>query len=455
MTRMFYNRPMRALILCLVVGACYHPSPPAGAPCATDDNCPVEQTCSGGYCLPRGTQPTDDACGSATCRGNDLVGCGAPIACPFGCADVGTAHCFALVPSNALTPDLLAGATMDVDGTQRWTFDSATGEIRKGNLFLRHAGDGLDNGIGFTVVDGVGVFTAHSFTVLAGLDWQMNGSRPVALYAATTIDVSATIDAGGALGTAGPGGAPGTTSTTPSDSGCDGRAGRLLAANAGEGGGGGGGATAGGNGGPSSASNPTGLGGAMCASPSTIPLRGGHGGGAGSVSIANNGGGGGGAIALVAMQAITINPGGAVATPGGGGLSSANANGGGGGGSGGAVLVEAPVVAIHGAVTANGGSGAAPTIVSGVRGSTTSASPAPGGIYSGPGGTRRGGSGGAGMAAPGNGETYAYDDGLGTVTVRGAGGGGAVGRVEIRARSLDTTGMTESPSAALHDVVLQ
>lgn len=416
-----------------------------------------------GHCEDPGDLPIDssgppsDGCDvQPTCLGDQLASCGAPITCPLGCAPsgAGNAHCLVMVPTNGLTPDLLEGATADVDGTDRWSLDADDGGIRRGNNVLRPAGDGVINGIGFTTIDGVGVFAAHSFTVVAGMDWSVHGSQPGILYAKTTITVGGVIDAGGSGAAGGAGGDDGSTSTT-SQSGCHGLAGRLLSANHGEGGGGGGGATAGGDGAASTDATPNGLGGGVCSVPSTIPLRGGHGGGAGGANAANNGGGGGGGIALVAMESITISASGAVAAPGGGGQSSTNGDGGGGGGAGGAVLIEAPTVTIAGALTANGGSGAAAMNVNGSRGSTNSVFGVSGGLYSGPGGTARGGRGGAGPSSGGDGQTYTYDDGLGTVIVRGSGGGGGVGRIEIRARTRDTTGMIQSPTATLSDADLQ
>nr|MDQ3370047.1 hypothetical protein [Myxococcota bacterium] len=76
------------------------------------------------------------------------------------------------------------------------------------------------------------------------------------------------------------------------------------------------------------------------------------------------------------------------------------------------------------------------------------------GVYSGgPGPTRRGGTGGAGSTAPTAGENYTYDDGT-SLTSRGSGGGGAVGRIEIKRRGGDVTGLT-SPPATITDAVFE
>nr|MBA3822133.1 hypothetical protein [Deltaproteobacteria bacterium] len=112
-----------------------------------------------------------------------------------------------------------------------------------------------------------------------------------------------------------------------------------------------------------------------------------------------------------------------------------------------------------GPLTANGGGGGAPTGGNnGVRGSQATANPALGGVYSGgPGPTRRGGAGGAGSTVPGIGENYTYNDGLGTatsLTSRGSGGGGAVGRIEVKRRVGGVAGLA-SPPATITDAVFE
>lgn len=456
---------MRRCLVLLLIGGCYQPSVATGVPCGAGEACPVGLECRSGTCeLPGG--PTDgaidgpaiDACATpASCAGDDLVTCAATVTCDLGCSEQGEAHCLALAPSNGVSPDLLDGATADVSG--EWNFDTDDGEIRKGNTTLRAAGPGVIAGIGFVELGGMGIWTARSFTVGPADDWTGSGGNTMVLYAATTIDVRGVIDVGASGETGGPDGSDGTASQAGTS--CRGRAGRLLAAGFGEGGGGGGARDKGGDGGPSNMAGATGLGGASCSSGSTtIPLRGGAGGGHGAGSSSNHGGGGGGAIALVAMESISIS--GTVGAPGAGGDAGAGTSpsgeAGGGGGSGGAVLVEAPVVTISGEVTANGGGGASPTGVDGVRGSLTSASPASGGSFTGPGGTTTGGRGGAGSQSPDGGGTYSYDDGLGTPTsivVRGAGGGGSAGRIEIKSINRTTTGSVLSPSATLSTADLE
>lgn len=450
------------LFALLLAGGCYHPSPPAGAPCSSRGECPSGLECIDDFCQQPGTLAVDaaiDACPQTVCVGNDLVGCGMQLTCALGCAD-GTAenipHCMTMVPSNGVTTALLVGATADVSG-QDLHFDSDKGEITQvsTNVTVRASGTGVIAGIGFTIVDGMGVFAAHSFVVPATTvpsdDWDLDGANTVVLYAATTIVVNGVIDAGGNGQGSGPGAGPGATSGSAGPT-CRGKAGLWQGDGYGEGGGGGGGRTVGGNGAASTLAT-FGAGGPFCStSPSTIPLRGGNGGGAGGVDVAptldvihgGDGGGGGGGLALVAMESITIT--GSVASPGGGGRGITNGDGGGGGGSGGAILVESPVVTISGDLIANGGGGAAPSGDNGSSGHVTDTNAASGGTFMGV----SGGKGGTG-AAPGTGATYT--DAL--PSARGGGGGGAGGRTEIKTRSRTTTGATLGPGPALSDIVTQ
>ena len=85
--------------------------------------------------------------------------------------------------------------------------------------------------------------------------------------------------------------------------------------------------------------------------------------------------------------------------------------------------------------------------------------PATGGLYSGSGGPARGGSGGAGTSAPTNGAGYNLNvtdpvTGVTTNTNRGGGGGGAAGKIQVKRRTGDVTGLA-SPAAAIGDVVIE
>lgn len=444
---------VRTALIVTLLAACYSPSPTPGAPCTTSRECPDGLVCSAtNTCEKSGAGMTDsgtDACPSSTCDGDDLVGCGDRVTCANGCGG-STPHCLQLAPANGVTPALLVDVTADLT-TDKMKFDTDDGSIRVMNTDIRPPGEGLMNGVRFQIIDGAGVFAARSFSLVPGEEWLVSGSRPIVLYAATTITLAADIDVGAGFGGVGGPGATGRNGST-GVGGCRGRAGRGIDSLHGEGGGGGGGAAgvAGGNGGPSNQGGTfTGVGGTCPTNPSTIPLRGGNGGGDGGDSSSNFGGGGGGAIALVAMESVTITA--EVAAPGGGGGSLSTGNGGGGGGGGGAILIEAPTVTITGPLTANGGGGGAPSGGSdGSRGSKTSATPALGGNYTGSGGPARGGNGGAGTTVPTNGASYNFNDAAAippTNTNRGGGGGGAAGLIEVRRRAGAVTGLTSPPAA--------
>jgi hypothetical protein len=451
-----------AWVLGIAMVGCYSPSPVPGSPCSSQGTCPAGLECRNNVCeLPAGGDaasdaPIDvpvDACANLTCDGPTLIACGERFACEQGCNLEPVAHCRALRPVNGLTVDLLAGATADV-ADETWTFDTDTGRIWFGSDELRPAGIGVRGGIQFQIVDDVGVFAANSFVLGTSHRWRGDGSHPLALFAATSITIAGELDGTAAFAEPGPGGTPGTGSTSLAMP-CAGRAGRFLSSQRGEGGGGAGGSAAGGTGGASNGGASTGVGGASCTERSTTtPLRGGAGGGHGAATSENAGGGGGGAIALVAMASITITPSGVVSVSGGGGTSgpvaSPSGEAGGGGGAGGGLLLEAPTVTVRGALTANGGSGASPSVVDGQDGSKTSSTPVAGGQINSASGTVSGGRGGAGTSGATNGGTFLNDDGLGTptsVTARGAGGGGATGRIQIRASNRTLDNAVVSPTA--------
>lgn len=452
---------MRApLVIVAFAAGCYQPEVATGLPCADNGACPAGLECRAGTCEQPGAgtdaAPDDvaiDACPAASCSGDELIGCGPSVTCEYGCSDVDGAHCKRLAPSNGVTRALLEGVTADITG--EWTFNTESGEIRKGNTTLRAAGPGLIAGIRFAVIEGAGVFAARSFVATGPDDLTPAGSNPLVLFAATTIGISGEVDVGATtqLGVAG-----GQTALVgTASSGCRGRAGRAHGAGFAEGGGGAGGRTAGADGAPSNVAGATGLGGTLCTTtPSTIPLRGGNGGGAGGASTACSGGGGGGGIALVAMESIAIT--GRVTAPGAGGESQVTCDAGGGGGGGGAVFLESLQVTVTGFVTAHGGGGGAPRGANGARGYSSSSTPAAGGSFTGPDSvTKTGGRGGAATSAPTVGQNYTYDDGLATptsVVSRGGGGGGAAGRIEIKS-VLHTTPGTISPPATLSAATME
>ncbi len=448
---------MRAALLLLLAG-CFHPSPPDNIACNTSRECPSGLSCSlDNRCVLPG-ELTDaggvdgapdamiDACPTAACAGADLVDCTGTVTCSNGCVATNGPHCAALVPSNGISVGLLNGSTGELTNP-KYDIDASSGRIKSGPNTVRQPGTGVISGIGFAMVNGYAVFTAQRMDLGANGNWNVTGPTPVVFFSATTITITGALDAGGQTAQGGPGG-----QTSGSDL-CDGAAGMEYSTGFADGGGGGGGATAGADGG-ATMSTITGTGGHACAgAPTTIPLHGGEAGGAGGVDgtgtlFGGRGGGGGGAIALVAMESITINSAGAVGSPGGGGESTATGDGGGGGGGGGAVLLESPIVMISGSLTANGGGGGAPYGgASGNRGSVHTANAATGGVYM----TGAGGAGGVGGVAPVAGTVFSDL----TPSARGGGGGGAVGRMEIKSRSSSTTGATLSPAPVASMAVVQ
>ena len=443
--------------LALLAG-CYNPSPQEGAPCNLDGDCPSGLECNAeNKCVKPVEIDADtsgpDACPGARCEGSDFVDCdGAKITCANGCGGGASPHCLQLKPSNGLDVSMLAGATADVT-MDKLNFDGDDGSIRMQNITVRPAGTGVMAGIRYQVVDGAAVWVANSFKLNAGDSWSLGGTKAIVLFANTSITLDESLDVNAAGTVAGPGGTGPNNGTV---AGCQGRAGHVVDGNHAEGGGGGGGAnsSSGANGGNTNSGAATGLGGNCATRPSTIPLRGGNGGGNGGQNGGSGGGGGGGAIALVAMESITIMK--AVSAAGGGGANGTQ-NGGGGGGSGGAVLIEAPTVSITGQLTANGGAGGAPSGgAAGPGGSPTTASPAIGPTYTSPGGTTgKGGNGGAAGVNPTNGTAYNYDDTVNLINYnRGGGGGGAVGRVEVKRKTGGVSGLA-SPAAAITDAVFQ
>jgi hypothetical protein len=437
-----YHHIMRGLALpWLVLAACYKPSPQAGSPCNARGECPDGLTCVDNVCTenPAGMP---DACPGARCDGDTLIDCdGNNVSCSLGCTENNGPHCLELAPSNGLTSELLAGANALLM-SDKLSFDSSDGQIKRANLIVRHGGvDTVVDGVGFYIIDDMAVWTASAFTIPNGEQWTFTTGHPVVLYSATAIVVDGILDLGGSGSIAGPGGGNGGVNANAVP--CRGGAGTAFATGFGEGGGGGGGETAGGNGAPSNQAT-FGIAGSQCSAPSAIPLRGGNGGGAGGFAgtlRGGPGGGGGGAIALVAMLNISVT--GTIGVPGGGGITGAIGDGGGGGGSGGAIFLEAPTVLVtDGQLTANGGGGAAGRASSGSRGSLTTTVPAVGGNFNG----ARGGSGGAAMTAPANGANF-NDGATNTISV-GGGGGGAVGRILIKATSSTVTNSVVSPAAA-------
>ena len=445
---------MRVGVLgCFLLAGCFTPSPTQNAPCAANGECPDGLRCNAdNKCVKSDDLPDAsslvDACPTNACVGDMLVGCDTSVTCTNGCGGA-TPHCLQLSPSNGLNAGMLMGATADIN-IDKLNFDAGDGSIRMMNNDIRLAGTGVKAGIRWEVVNGVSVWTANTWMLGPGRDWTFSGTRPVTLFANTSITIASPllVNATTSIGVLG-----GTNSNTGTAAGCSGRAGRNIDGTHAEGGGGGGGGNnaKGGDGGPSNQGGTfTGIGGQCATRPTTIPLVGGNGGGA---SGASAGGGGGGAISLVSMETITITS--AVSASGAGG-GVASTNGGGGGGGGGAIFIEAPNVIISGQLTANGGGGGSPGgQAEGNDGTTSTANTAAGGSYTGSGGPAKGGNGGAGITNPQAGTSYNFDDTVNLVNYnRGGGGGGAFGVIEVKRKTGGVSGIA-SPAATITNAVFE
>ena len=417
-----------SLLAIAASASCYSPSPPSGDPCGSDNACPSPYVCTGGYCLPVGI----DAHGVDVAAATDASIDG---------------HIAALVPSNGVSPTLLAKPNLApvVFPSGATTIDTDDGTI---------SGIGADI-TGFyyepETFDGatLGVFAFSSLTLANGADVQLVGSAS-AVFLVGTATIDGTIDGGGGgclaghAGCAGPGGGGGAILTAIAGGCGPGGAGASMA-NADSGGGGGGGGGSGAGGGSEGVTAPGGDGGTLCLADSLEPLVGGGGGGGGGpgAGSATSGGGGGGALQISAMQSLVVRANGVITMGGGGGsggpagtLSVQNSGAGAGGGAGGAILLESPSLTISFAaiLAANGGGGGGGggPITAGSDGASGSASsiPAPGGVPVMNEGT--GGAGGAGVVAPSAGEPAP-----GSGATNGGGGGGGVGKILLRARRAD------------------
>ncbi len=282
---------------------------------------------------------------------------------------------------------------------------------------------------------------ADRVVVNAGGVVRVVGSRGLVILA-RTIEIAGTIDAGAAGTRSGPGA---STSVAPAGI-------HVTADVCDTGAGGGGHGTPGGRGGSSDICTASGAaGGAPTGDGALTILVGGGSGGAG-VSLGCGsaaGGGGGGALQLSAAERVIVRSGGVLLVGGGGGsggpeCGDGDAGSGGGGGAGGALFLEAPDVTIDGWLFAHGGGGGAggngqidngPIGTGGVGDDGTTRDPANGGVPPAP-NAGPGGAGGADGLLPGDGATAGHNAG---------GGGGAVGRIVIRADRIDGSGIVSPP----------
>jgi hypothetical protein len=369
---------------------------------------------------------------SDVCAGTSLNVCSdggfTASACALGCIASPAAHCGTFYPSGAVTP-----ADLVVAGLSPITFSNTT------PLTILHSDTGVIDGaraangdptklevvsgIGFHVVDGVGIFDFASITIPEGVTIGLTGPNPIALVSAGDLSIVGILNAGstGGCNEPGPGGGNSGSATTGSapvltSAGGLGAGGNGNGASNSDfyGGGGGGHGATGGHAGEGTAG---GAGGVAYDDATLIPLHGGSGGGAAASSNVCSGAGGGG-LQLVSGGTIAIGGGTAV-----GGINAGGSgayNGQGGGGSGGSVLLEAFSInlAAYGGIASNGGGGG------GIRGGgtgTLSAVAALGGT-GGTLGSNPVGAGGVGGVAG------AIAGGQGG---EGAGGGGAVGRIRL------------------------
>ncbi|HEY4243835.1 MAG TPA: hypothetical protein VGM88_28675 [Kofleriaceae bacterium] len=406
---------MRAWAILALLSGCFSPQLHDGTPCGPEGECPSGYTCRTGACT---SSPAPDA------GPDEAAPPDAPIDVPPGTD---------LVPSNGIDPALLVGATAQLEGTGL-AFDTDTGAILSGGSTVRPAGDGVIAGIGFTVVNGMGVFSSYGVTSATGDTWTASGANAFVLFASSEIQIGGTIDVGATTSAAGPGGVAAMDPCTGGDG--------AFATQDGGGGGGAAGGTAGAQGGNGNNSQ-GGSGGAVCGDSSTRPLVGANHGGVGASSTQHGGAGGlgGGAVALVAMQDIIVT--GIIGAPGGAGASRTEGFGGGGGGAGGAVFLESLSVRVSGILTANGGAGGCPSVFIGSctaeRGHLADAIPATSDTEQG----GAGGDGGAGSTAPTAGTTASI-----LSMYAGGGGGGAVGTIEIRSINMPVD-VTASPPALM------
>lgn len=419
---------MRSVAFALLAG-CYHPTPPQGAPCAANGDCPSPLTCQQGVCVSDGTVDAATGIDSAMIDAPGMM-----------------------VASNGVVPMFPPGnTTIQIAGLA--TFNTDTGEVT--GALIRQPGEGVLAGIDFhrmatSSPPGLGVFSFHRLTITTSGTVHFTGAAAAVFAVARDATISGTIDGGGGCygatrTCAGPGGGTGASTGTPAiGCGPGGDGAHDLSTQGDTGGGGAGGGADGGRGGDTTATSAiTGAnGGSKCIASTIEPLVGGSGGGLGGSGTV--GGGGGGAFQLSVFDQLSL--GGTIAMGGAGGDGgqvSGEAGAGGGGGAGGAILLEAEVIQINSSavIAANGGGGGGggySTAVGGV-GSDGQAStqPAPGGsgVITGGG---AGGDGGARSASANPGASGA---------INGGGGGGGAGRVYFRASTLTGTGQAISPAA--------
>ena len=323
---------------------------------------------------------------------------------PDPCAATGLASFkISNLPSGFQLPAL--NGTDPVIGPQG--FDTDTGSFP-------HVSGSFATALAGSAADSPRVLYVTDFTLDAGSEFVVSGTRPLIIIASGTVKIAGTVRTPQTNTASGAGGFP-----SPVNPGNCGSGAGCPSMGLGPGGGGpgpqsgigGGGAGYCGLGGLGSSGG--GAKGVKYGSPEIIPLVGGSSGG--SASYGNGPSGpGGGALQIVAGAAIVIEATGVITMAGAGGYAGAT-----GAGSGGSILLEAPMITVNGALAANGGGGGGSggSVSIGQWGGVT-ATPAVGG---GPGGEKAGdGSGGVTLDGT-NGQPSLY----------GTGGGGGAGRIRM------------------------
>jgi hypothetical protein len=369
-------------------------------------------------CASDGTRCNACQPAQTSCRGTELVACGADgrvartETCSLGCgaAGGGTPACFACMPGNAMCSDANSLRLCGADG--QWAISACTqgcdtdlNQCSDGRLVPTNLPDDVclatntddydittdseldsDKGCWQVIPQGDGmpdicVFEVGKLQVREGITLRIKGSRAVALVATKDAKIDGVVSVSAVGVTAGPGVArsgAGTGGTATS-----GTVSQTLLDNAA--GGGGGHGTPGAAGGTAmltcSGGNCTltgGAGGGTYSNQQIVPLQGGSSGGLNSVvntTPKDAAGGGGGALQLIACRSLTLGANSVIEANGGGGSGGTfvqatgsgmgagargdTLGGGAGGGSGGAILIQARALSVKdGAIiVANGGGG--------------------------------------------------------------------------------------------------
>lgn len=397
---------MKHVLLLALVAGCF-PTRSQELTCDVTADCDDGRVCESGFCV---ATPSNDA-------GVDPDSTEEPDGPPaFDCTPFTTKFfvgCDLPEPTGSI--DIAAAATYNTD-----TSTLSTGEpVPSINVAAGH------------------VISVQSFRIAGGATLRVTGSKPLIIASWSTLVIDGTIDASSNTTELGAGANPADCSTHAPVAG--------QAENDGGGGGGGGSMiAAGGRGGNGDDNSVGGAGGAALATPPL--LLGGCPGAAGGNGRqpAGAGGAGGGAVALTALESITVT--GNINAGGAGGLGAAGENGGGGGGgSGGMIALESAAVSVSGTIAANGGGGGGGS----TDNNNATGSPGQPGQLSatratgGPGNNNGGGAGGLGGA----GATAIGGAGQNGGNDAGGGGGGSCGFVVVASTAAATLGGTISPVA--------